>query len=104
MASNAISSTDHEEAYLVGKMGLQTILDGKSDTMVTLIRHSEPQYHCTTGLAPLVEVANVQRLLPDDFLDETRTMMTRAFYEYALPLIGEPLPVYATLAENRISR
>ncbi len=104
MASNAVSSTDHEEAYLVGKMGTQAILDGKSDTMVTLIRHSEPQYHCTTGLAPLAEVANVQRLLPDDYLDDTRTMVTRAFYDYALPLIGEPLPVYATLAEKRISR
>ena len=104
MASNAVSSTDHEEAYMVGKMGTQAILDSKSDTMVTLIRHSEPQYHCTTGLVPLAEVANVQRLLPDEYLDETRTMMTRAFYDYALPLIGESLPVYARLAEKRISR
>jgi 6-phosphofructokinase len=104
MASNAVSTSDHQEAYLVGKVGTQAILNGESDTMVTLIRQSDPVYHCSTGQAPLAEVANVQRLLPDEYLDATRTMVTRAFYDYALPLIGEPLPVYATLAEKRISR
>lgn len=104
MASNAVSTSDREEAYLVGKMGTHAILDGESDTMVTLIRHSDPAYHCTVGLAPLAEVANVQRLLPGEYLDDTRTMVTRAFYDYALPLIGEPLPTYATLAEKRISQ
>ena len=51
MASNAISRVDRDEAYLVGKMGVQALLNGESDKMVTLVRHSEPVYHCTTGLA-----------------------------------------------------
>ena len=104
MASNAISTTDRDEAYLVGKMGTQALLQGEHDKMVTLLRQSEPAYHCTTGLAELSAVANVQRLLPDEYLDASKTMVTRAFYDYALPLIGEPLPEYAALEKIRISR
>ncbi len=97
MASIAVSSTDRDEAHLVGQMGTRALLNGASDKMVTLVRHNEPEYHCTTGLADLAQVANVQRLLPDEYLDESKTMVTQAFYDYALPLIGEPLPQYARI-------
>jgi ATP-dependent phosphofructokinase / diphosphate-dependent phosphofructokinase len=103
MASNCISITDHDEAYLVGKMGILALLDDEHDKMVTVIRHSEPAYHCSTGLAALSEVANVQRLMPDGYLNSSKTMVTQAFYEYALPLIGEPLPTHAKLEQIRIS-
>ena len=36
MASNSISTTDRDEAYLVGQMGIQALLHGESDKMVTL--------------------------------------------------------------------
>ena len=104
MASNAVSTTDREEAYLVGKMGVQALLDGEHDKMVTLQRHNEPVYHCTTGLVALGEIANAQRLLPDSYLNSEKTMVTRAFYDYALPLIGETLPVHATLEEIGIKQ
>jgi ATP-dependent phosphofructokinase / diphosphate-dependent phosphofructokinase len=104
MASFSISHIDKEEAYLVGKMGIHALLDGESDKMTTLVRHSEPAYHCTTGLAKLAQVANVQRILPDEYLDESKTMVTQAFYDYALPLIGDPLPDYARLEKIRIQR
>jgi ATP-dependent phosphofructokinase / diphosphate-dependent phosphofructokinase len=104
MASFAVSRTDREEAYLVGKMGINALLDGESDKMITLIRHTEPAYHCTTGLVDVARVANVQRLLPAEYLDESKTMVTQAFYDYALPLIGDPLPAYARLEKIRIQR
>src|SRR6266704_239772 len=102
MASFAVSRTDREEAYLVGKMGINALLDSESDKMITLVRHTEPSYHCTTGLVELARVANVQRLLPAEYLDESKTMVTQAFYDYALPLIGDPLPDYAWLEKIRI--
>ncbi len=102
MASFAVSITDRDEAYLVGKMGTKALLDSESDKMITLVRHSEPAYHCTTGLVELAQVANVQRLLPDEYLDESKTMVTQPFYDYALPLIGDPLPDHARLEKIRI--
>ena len=104
MASNAISQTDRDEAYLVGKMGVQALLNGESDKMITLVRHTEPAYHCTTGLAELAQVANVQKLLPASYLDESRTMVTKAFYDYALPLIGDPLSQHARLQKIGVRR
>jgi ATP-dependent phosphofructokinase / diphosphate-dependent phosphofructokinase len=104
MASNAISQADRHEAYLVGKMGVQALLNGESDKMVTLVRHTEPAYHCTTGLAELAQVANAQKLLPASYLNESRTMVTKAFYDYALPLIGDPLPQYARLQKIGVRR
>jgi 6-phosphofructokinase 1 len=53
-------------------------------------------------LAELAQVANVQRLLPDEYLDESKSMVTQAFYDYALPLIGDPIPDYAKLEKIRI--
>jgi len=102
MASHSISHTDQQEAYLVGKMAVQALLAGESNKLVTLIRHTEPTYHCTTGLVELAKIANVQQLMPAEFLDESKTMVTRAFYDYALPLIGEPLPQHAKLKMTRI--
>ncbi len=102
MASNSVSTTDRHEAYLVGQMGIQALLAGESDKMVTLIRHNTPGYSCTTGLAELAKVANVQRLLPAEFLDESKTMVTQAFHDYATPLIGEQLPRHAQLEITRM--
>jgi 6-phosphofructokinase len=104
MASNSISRADREEAYLVGKMGIDALLHGESDKMITLVRHSEPVYNCTTGLVELAKVANAQRLMPEEYLDESKTMVTRAFYDYAMPLIGDPLPEHARLEMIRIKR
>ncbi len=104
MASFSVSITDRDEAYQVGKMGTKALLDGESDKMITIVRHNEPAYYCTTGLVELSEVANVQRLLPDEYLDESKTMVTQAFYDYALPLIGDPIPDHARLEKIRIQR
>lgn len=97
MASFCVSQVDRQEAYLVGQAGTQAALGGASDCIITLLRQDEPTYHCTTGLAALSEVANIQRLLPMHFLDESATMVTPAFLDYALPLIGEALPTYPQL-------
>jgi 6-phosphofructokinase 1 len=104
MASNAISQTDRDEAYLVGKMGVQALLNGESDKMVTLVRHTDSVYHCTTGLAELAQIANVQKLMPASYLDESRTMVTKAFFDYALPLIGDPLSQHARLQKIGVRR
>lgn len=102
MASNYVSRADRDEAYLVGQAAVQALLQGEDNKMVTLVRDEGPLYHCTTGLVDLAQVANVQRLMPPEFLNEEKTMVTRAFYEYALPLLGDPLPDYARLEMTKV--
>ena len=72
--------------------------------MVTLVRQPKPEYAVDTGLAPLVEVANAEHLLPPEYINQEGNGMTEAFLEYARPLIGGPLPPYGRLASYRVER
>ena len=97
-----ISSVDRDEAYLVGQKGVEALRAHESDRMVTLVRQDASKYQCTTGLVDLEKVMNKQRLLPDDYLDAEQCMITQAFYDYALPLLGDPLPSYPKLQQIKV--
>ncbi|MGH2520545.1 MAG: diphosphate--fructose-6-phosphate 1-phosphotransferase, partial [Chloroflexota bacterium] len=94
------SSTDQEEAYLLGQAGVRQAVSGATGHMVTLLREPGPGYACRAGLAPLSAMANGVRTLPRDFLDAAGTCISPAFRSYALPLVGAPLPEYARLAQH----
>jgi ATP-dependent phosphofructokinase / diphosphate-dependent phosphofructokinase len=97
MSSACVSTTDRDEAYAAGRGAVRAALAGTTDKMVTLVRQPGPEYVCTTGLADLGLVANAQRLLPAEHLDALGTSVTPAFRDYALPLIGDPLPRHVRL-------
>lgn len=96
-----ISRSDNAEAYLVGQSAVHLLCADQSDCMVTLIREEGPTYHCTTGSVALSSVADQQRTLPAEFFDAERAMITTRFSDYALPLLGDPLPVYPQLVLKR---
>jgi ATP-dependent phosphofructokinase / diphosphate-dependent phosphofructokinase len=98
------SSVDSREAAMVGAAAVRQAIEGQSGWMVTLVRDPGPEYCCTTGLARLDEVANVEKLLPDDFINSEGNGVTEAFRRYARPLIGGSLPAYVTLAAHPISK
>ena len=100
MSSTAVSSTDRDEAYQVGRAAVRAAVNGDGDKMVTLVRQPGPDYACETSLVPLERIANAQRLVPPEFLDEHGTGVTEAFRAYALPLLGEPLPTYVRLGNG----
>ena len=103
MSSLCTSSVDLVEAEEVGREAVRRALQGETDLMVTLIRDADRPYRSHTGTAPLAEVANRQRLLPDEFLAADTPATTEAFRRYALPLLGpHALPEYARLAAPRV--
>jgi 6-phosphofructokinase 1 len=95
MSAQLASPVDQEEAYAVGQMAVQHAVSGVSDKMVTLVRESNDPYRSSTGLADLEVVANAEKLMPVEFINESGNDVTEAFLEYARPLIGGPLPEYA---------
>ncbi|MBV9581563.1 MAG: diphosphate--fructose-6-phosphate 1-phosphotransferase [Chloroflexi bacterium] len=97
MATAYVSSTDRAEAELVGRQAVRLAAAGTSGVMVALEREAEPTYRVRTGTAPLATVANEQRRLPDQFINSQSNGLTRAFVDYATPLIGEPLPTLLRL-------
>ncbi|HST88253.1 MAG TPA: diphosphate--fructose-6-phosphate 1-phosphotransferase [Ktedonobacterales bacterium] len=101
MSSASVSVTDREEAERVGWAAVREAVAGTTGKMITLVRRPGPEYACDTGLTDLERVANERRPLPPEFLTPDGRGVTRAFREYALPLLGEPLPRYARLRPAR---
>ena len=97
MSSACVSITDRAEAEQVGRAAVEAALRGESGKMVTLIRRPGLTYACDTGLADLALIANTHRPFPAEFVSESGTGVTAAYRDYALPLLGDPLPGYLRL-------
>jgi 6-phosphofructokinase 1 len=87
-----MSQVDADEAYRAGRAAVRLALSGQSGMMVTLERQPGEAYRCDMGAAPLDEIANAEKLLPDDYLAPEGNDVTSAFMDYARPLIGGALP------------
>ena len=92
-----VSRTDANEAEMVGRAAVRYALEGHGDRMVTLVRQPGKRYTCTTGLAPLEQVAGRVRTMPDAYLDRAGDFVTAEFLDYARPLVGAPLPRFGRL-------
>lgn len=87
------SSVDVREAREVGRAAVRLLASGQTGRMVTIDRVGNEPYESTTSSASISDVANKQRLLPREFLDDEGTSITDAFRAYAMPLLGPtPLP------------
>ena len=100
----AQSEVDVAEAKMAGAAAVQRACEGVTDQMITLVRTSNSPYRCETGLASLQDVANAERPVPNEFINEAGNDVTPAFIDYARPLIGGPLPPYARLTLKRVPR
>ncbi len=97
VSSADLSDVDVAEAEAVGRAAVRQAVGGEDGCMITLVREPGPSYRCTTGRAPLEDVAGPERRLPAEYLMAEGTGIAPAYREYALPLIGDPLPAAARL-------
>jgi 6-phosphofructokinase 1 len=100
--TDSVAETDRREALLVGKKAVAHLAEGKSGFMVTIKRRSNEPYHSETGLAQLVDVANAEKLLPRQYINDAGNNINTNFINYALPLIDGPLPPLARLIGIRV--
>jgi 6-phosphofructokinase 1 len=112
-ARHLASESDVEQAYALGKAAVEKALEGKNSIMPTVVRESSSPYKWSIGEAPLSEVANVEKMMPKDFISEDGYGITDKCREYLYPLIqGEAyppykpngLPDYVTLTLNGVPR
>ncbi|NLM36702.1 MAG: 6-phosphofructokinase [Firmicutes bacterium] len=92
-AAHLGSKTDVNEAVLAGEMAVKYAVEGKTDYMVAFERAAGPVYKCQIKLVNLSEVANKEKKVPLEWIDEKGTGLKQEFIDYALPLIqGESSP------------
>jgi len=95
-AADRAVKLDIDEAYAAGKEAVRLATTGAGGVMVTLRRVSKKPYRVGFGTIPLHEVAVHARPMDDRMIDASGMFVTKAFLDYAAPLVG-PLPEYASL-------
>ena len=94
-ARHIASGTDLEQAYAVGRAAVEFALAGKNAVMPAIRRLSDAPYCWDIIAAPLSEVANREKLLPDEFIGTDGFSITEAARRYLAPLIvGEAYPPF----------
>jgi len=94
-ARHIASKTDVDQAYAVGKAGVEFALAGHNAVMVSIVRTSDKPYRWKIGMAPLERVANVEKKLPRNFVSSDGFGITAKARAYLVPLIrGEDPPPF----------
>jgi len=100
--SACVSEVDRRESFQVGREAVRRLADAETGSMIVLNRISTIPYRCEAGAVSLASVANAEKLLPQDFLEEAGTLPNEKFREYALPLVGEAWQPVARLEKHQI--
>ena len=94
-AGHMTSRTDITEAFQVGGAAAKAAFEGETAKMVALKRLSNDPYQCTTELVDINAVANLEKKVPLEWINQDRTDMLPEFLAYARPLIqAELTPIY----------
>lgn len=95
-ASHISSLTDVIEAYEAGAAAVKAAVEGQSCVAVILKRVSNAPYRCETDVVEVEKLANHEKCIPAEWIDEENACMRAEFLSYARPLIqGELTPMYA---------
>ncbi len=90
-AAHTSSLTDIEEAFLLGKEAVRKAAEGHTSKMVILTRTSNAPYTVEYGTIDVAEVANHEKKIPREWINEAGNDVTEELVEYIRPLImGEP--------------
>ncbi|MBO4886583.1 MAG: diphosphate--fructose-6-phosphate 1-phosphotransferase, partial [Clostridia bacterium] len=88
-AAHCASQTDIDESFASGKAAVENAVAGVTDRMVGFERSYDEKgnYVCNIKLFPLTIVANTEKKLPLEWINETGDGIKQGFIDYALPLI-----------------
>ena len=86
-ASHCASKTDVEEAWQAGAAAVEAAVSGITDKMVAFKCTREGGYKCETALEPLDIVANFEKKVPREWINEAGNGIEQPFIDYVLPLI-----------------
>ncbi|MBR2571376.1 MAG: 6-phosphofructokinase [Clostridia bacterium] len=88
-AAHCASQTDIDESYAAGEAAVLNAVAGITDKMVGYERVTGPdgKYAMKIKLFDLADVANTEKKVPLDWINETGDGLNEKFIEYALPLI-----------------
>ena len=91
-ASHSASRIDILEASEVGGAALAAADEGDTGKMVVFVRTSDDPYQANTEVKDVHKIANEERLVPRNWVNEEGTYVTDEFIRYVRPLIRGDVP------------
>lgn len=91
-ASHLASRVDINEAFMVGGAAVKAADEGDSGKMVVIDRVSDDPYQSATGVYDVHKIANGEKLVPRNWINEDGTNVTEDFVDYVRPLIQGDYP------------
>ena len=87
-AEHCASQTDSDESFMAGQTAVKEAIAGVTDKMVGFkCTRDENGYKCEADLLDLSSVANYEKKVPVEWINERGNNVTDEFIKYALPLI-----------------
>ena len=90
-ASHIVGRVDITEAYQVGGAAVKAAFEGETGKMIILKRVSDDPYMCITDLQDVHKVANIEKKVPREWINESGDYVTEEFINYVRPLIQAEL-------------
>ena len=111
-ARHLASNSDVEQAYALGQAAVEMALDGKNSVMPAIVRISNNPYKWEIGCGELKDVANVEKMMPKNYISADGFSITDSCREYLLPLIegenyppyNDGLPNYVVLKKSKVAQ
>jgi 6-phosphofructokinase len=94
-ARHIASKSDVDQAYATGKAAVEYAIKGHNSVMPAIKRVSNKPYKWKIEMAPLSKIANVEKMMPANFISKDGFSITPKCREYLAPLMkGEDYPPY----------
>lgn len=90
-AAHLSSRVDITEAFQVGGAAVKAAFEGANGMMITLKRVSDDPYICVTDIYDVHKIANVEKKVPREWINETGDYVMPPFISYIKPLIQAEL-------------
>jgi len=111
-ARHLASDSDVEQAYALGQAAVEMALEGKNSVMPAIVRISNNPYKWEIGCGELKDVANVEKMIPNNYISADGFSITDSCREYLLPLIegenyppyNDGLPNYVVLKKSKVAQ
>ncbi len=90
-ASHIVGRVDITEAYQVGGAAVKAAFEGEIGKMIILKRVSDDPYLCVTDIYDVHKIANIEKKVPREWINEEGNYVTPEFINYVRPLIQAEL-------------
>lgn len=92
-AAHISSATDVSEAFHLGEKAVDAVLNGRTEEMTSLRRISNTPYRVEYTTVPVSQVANKEKKIPTEWINEAGNDVKPELIEYLKPLIEGELKV-----------